>query len=220
MARYVLPALLCGLLTSHAAAPPTDPGWKKLFDGKSLANWKAVKFGGEGKVHVKDGTIVLEKGEKLTGVVYTKGDFPKVNYEVTFEGKKLDGDDFFSMATLPARDEYFSFVTGGWRGTVVGISNVNGANASENITTKSMEFDRGRWYRFRVRVTNNRIEAWIDREKMVDLDTSDVTLSLHLASRPSRPFGFSSYDTAGAVRDVRLRELSKAEVAAIEAAKE
>jgi hypothetical protein len=219
MARHALPLLLFALLPAHAAAPPTDPGWKALFDGKSLANWKSVKFGDEGKVFVKDGMIVLEKGQKLTGIVYTKGDFPKVNYEVTYEGKKLDGDDFFSMPTLPARDEFFSFVTGGWRGTVVGISNVNGANASENITTKSMEFDKDRWYRFRVRVTTNRIECWIDREKVVDLDTSDVTLSLHLASRPSRPFGFTSYDTTGAVRDIRLRALSTAEVAAIEAAK-
>lgn len=216
MARFALPVLV---LVVIAAAPPTDPGWKKLFDGKSLTNWKPVKFGDEGKVHVKDGMIVLEKGKLLTGIVYTKGDFPKVNYEVTYEGKKLDGDDFFSMPTLPAREEHFSFVTGGWRGTVVGISNINGANASENITTKSMEFDRDRWYRFRVRVTKDRIEAWIDREKVVDLDTSDVTLSLHLASRPFRPFGFSSYDTAGAVRDIRMRELSRAEVARIEADK-
>ncbi|MFO0842949.1 MAG: DUF1080 domain-containing protein [Gemmataceae bacterium] len=220
MARRALLVLLAALLSAHAAAPPTDPGWKRLFDGKTLTNWKSVKFGDEGKVYVKDGMIVLEKGQKLTGIVYTRGDFPKVNYEVTYEGKKIDGDDFFSMPTLPARDEFFSFVTGGWRGTVVGISNVNGANASENITTKSMEFERDRWYRFRVRVTANRIEAWIDREKVVDLDTSDVTLSLHLASRPSRPFGFSSYDTTGAVRDIRLRQLSPAEVARIEAAKD
>src|SRR5205807_1990080 len=50
--------------------------WKKLFDGKSLAGWKSAKFGAEGRVHVKGGAIVMEKGKQMTGVTYTDGGFP------------------------------------------------------------------------------------------------------------------------------------------------
>jgi hypothetical protein len=198
-----------GLIVVMAAAPPIEQGWKPMFDGKSLKNWKSIDFGDEGKVVVKEGAIIMQKGKPMTGIVWTGGDFPKMNYEVTFEGKKIAGDDFFCTTTFPVGDSHCSFVVGGWRGTVVGISNVNGSNASENLTNKYKEFKHDQWYRIRIRVTKDRIEAWIDREKMVDLDTSDTMLSLHIASRPCRPFGFATYETTGAVRDIRIRTLGK-----------
>lgn len=37
--------------------------WTRLFDGKSLANWKVAETGGEGEVVVEDGQIVMEPGE-------------------------------------------------------------------------------------------------------------------------------------------------------------
>src|SRR6187200_30904 len=42
-----------------------------LFDGKSLGAWKPVSFGGEGDVAVVNGAIRLERGNDLTGVVWT-----------------------------------------------------------------------------------------------------------------------------------------------------
>ena len=42
-----------------AAADPYR--WKELFDGKTLHGWKPTEFGGEGKVEVKDGRIVMER---------------------------------------------------------------------------------------------------------------------------------------------------------------
>jgi hypothetical protein len=42
--------------------------WKPLFDGKSLAGWKATDFGGEGEVRVEGGAIVMEQGNNMTGV--------------------------------------------------------------------------------------------------------------------------------------------------------
>ncbi|MFO0878305.1 MAG: DUF1080 domain-containing protein [Gemmataceae bacterium] len=212
------PALLLILgLTASAAAPPPDAGWKSLFDGKTLGPWKSIAFGDEGKVHVKDGAIYLEKGRKMTGIVYSRADFPTTDYEITFEAKRVDGDDFFCTTTFPVGPDHCSFVVGGWRGTVFGISNINGANASENVTTRSHELESGRWYRIRLRISRDRIETWIDRTKMVDLDTSELTLSLHLASKPTRPFGITSWDTTGAIRDLRLRRLTDAEKKAIAA---
>lgn len=188
------------------------PRWKKLFDGKTMTGWKKADLGEEGKVHVKEGALIMEKGKKMTGVVYTKGDFPKVNYEVTFEAKRLSGVDFFCTTTFPVEESYCSLVVGGWRGTVTGLSSINGADASENETNKYKEYKNGQWYTFRLRVTKNRIQAWIDKEKMVDLDIADVTLSLRLECRPCRPFGFATWDSTGAVREIQLRQLSGEEI--------
>jgi hypothetical protein len=209
-------ALVLGLLllahgpAAPAAAPP-GAGWKKLFDGKSLAGWKAADFFGAGKVSVSDGALVMGKGKLMTGVTYTRGDFPKTDYEVTLEAKKIAGDDFFCTTTFPVGDDFCSFVVGGWRGTVVGLSSLDGADASENETNKTKEFESGRWYRVRVRVSKNRIEAWIDREKMVDVDTTDRRVSVRIECLRCRPFGVATYQTTGAVRDVRVRRLTEAE---------
>src|SRR5207253_5326713 len=131
-------------------------------------------FVGSGKVEVKDGAVVLDKGKHMTGITSTRGDFPKMDYEVTLEGKRVEGRDFFCTTTFPVGDSFCSFVIGGWGGNVVGLSSINGADASENETNREKEFKPGQWYRIRIRVTAKRIEAWIGAEKMVDLDTDGV----------------------------------------------
>jgi hypothetical protein len=213
-----LRALTLGLLlvtpaaADEAKAPPKeDKAWKTLCDGKTLDGWKPAGYVGEGKVHVKDGAIVLEKGKRMTGVTYARDDFPKTDYEFTLEGKRVEGRDFFCTATFPVGDSFCSFVVGGWGGNVVGLSSINGADASENETYKSMEFKSDQWYRVRVRVTPKRIEAWIDKEKMVDLDTKDLRIGIRIECERCKPFGIATWDTTGAVRDIRVRKLSEAE---------
>jgi hypothetical protein len=135
-----LGAALGLLLALRATAGPPAPreagkddaGWKALFDKKSLDGWKAADFFAAGKVHVKDEAIVMEKGKKLSGVTYARDDFPRTDYEVTLEGKKVKGDDFFCTTTFPVGDSFCSLVVGGWGGRVVGLSSINGADASEN----------------------------------------------------------------------------------------
>jgi hypothetical protein len=210
--RSLLALIALALAAPTPAAPPKDEaGWKKLFDGKTLDGWKAAYPGEGGKVAVKDGALLLPRGNRMTGVAYARDDFPKTDYEVTLEGKKVDGDDFFCTTTFPVGDTFCTFVVGGWGGSVVGLSRVDGADAVENDTSKSKEFKKDRWYRVRIRVTPKRIEAWIDDEKLVDLDTTERQLSLRLESRPCRPFGVATWDTVGMVRDVRVRPLTDAE---------
>lgn len=188
--------------------PPAAPaeGWKSLFDGKSLAGWTVPKFGGEGEVRVENGQIVLEMGHTLTGVTCT-GEVPRTNYEVSVEGKKIEGNDFFCGIAFPAGDTYLSFVAGGWGGGVVGLSSIDSQPAIDNETMKIMNFEKGRWYRFKVRVTPARIQAWIDAEQVVDLETQDKKLSLHPAMELSKPLGFASYVTTSALRDIKIRTL-------------
>jgi hypothetical protein len=202
-----------------AAKADTD-GWKELFDGKSLDGWKAADFGDGGKVSVQDGAAVMERGDPMSGLTYRRGDFPTLDYEVRFEGKRVAGDDFFCTATFPVGDSFCSLVVGGWGGSLVGLSSVNYEDASMNETTTTKEFQNGRWYPVRIRVTKSHIRAWIDGEKVVDLESEDKKLSIRRECAPSKPFGFATWKTSGAVRNIRVHVLTDAEKKAEGAAKD
>jgi hypothetical protein len=206
------------LLTTSAADEPKKDAkkdqlsWKKLFDGKSLDGWKATNFGGEGEVSVKDGAVVMEQGSDMTGITYAGKDLPTMNYEITLEGKKIKGSDFFCTTTFPVGDGFCSFVTGGWGGSVVGLSSIDFRDAVENETTKIKDFKKEQWYRVRIRVTKEKIEAWIDDEQMVDLPTKDKKITLRAECEPCKPLGIATWRTEGAVRDIRIRRLTEAEL--------
>jgi hypothetical protein len=209
-------ALLFGLLlvakTGFSQAPNEKAEWKSLFDGKTLKGWKQSDFFKPGKSSVKDGAIILEKGSKMTGLTYDGKDFPKMNYEVSLESKRVDGRDFFCTTTFPVGDSFCSFVVGGWGGSVTGLSSIDGIDASENQTGQGIEYKNDQWYKIRIRVTDKRVETWIDKEQTVDLDTSDVKLGIRIECNVSTPFGIASYDTVGAVKDIKVRNLSPAEI--------
>ncbi len=193
------------------AAAKDQPKWKTLFDGKSLAGWKSAGYIGGGKVEFKDGAIVMEKGAYMTGAVYARGDFPKIDYEVVVESKKLAGNDFFCTTTFPVGDAFCSLVVGGWGGQVVGLSSLNHMDASENDTSTTQEFKKDQWYKVRIRVVKDRIQAWIDDKQLIDADTMDRKISIRIECDNCKPFGLCTYDTTGAVRDVRVRLLTEAE---------
>jgi len=203
-------------LAAAAAEPAQDKaGWKVLFNKKSLDGWKSADYFGSGKVLVKDEVLVLEKGKKMTGVTYARNDFPKTDYEVTLEAKKTAGNDFFATTTFPVGDAFCSLVVGGWGGGVVGLSSIDSADASENATRQDMTFKAAQWYRVRIRVSKDRIEAWIDKEKVVDLDTTDRRISIRLECSACKPFGIATYESAALVRDIRVRALTAADKKAI-----
>ena len=137
-----------------------------------------------------------------------------MNYEVTLEGKRIKGNDFFCTTTFPVADKYCSLVVGGWGGGVVGLSSINFRDASENETTKYETFKRDQWYRFRIRVTKERIQAWIDKKEAVDCHIKDKKISVRIECDPCRPFGIATWRTTGAVRDVRVRLLTSEEIKA------
>lgn len=203
----------CGAAERPKAAVAVD--WKSLFDGRTLAGWRQSGFDQEGAVRVENpfrgegGAIVIEAGAALSGITWTSGDgLPRINYEITLEAMKLEGGDFFCGLTFPVRDTACTFIVGGWGGTVVGLSSIDFLDASENDTTQGGHFEHHRWYRIRVRVTDGRIEAWIDREKLVDLATKDRKISLRFGDiDKSLPLGIATYQVRAAIRDIRLRRL-------------
>jgi Domain of Unknown Function (DUF1080) len=180
--------------------------WTPLFDGKTLNGWKVTQFGGEGPVETKGGELVLGTGNNLTGVTIDRP-IPRTNYEVTLEAKRVEGSDFFCGLTFPVNKDPCSLVLGGWGGGVCGLSSIDGNDASENETTKYRKFDKGRWYAVRLRVTDKKIEAWLDNEQIVDQELADHSISIRIEVQASRPFGLASYETKAALRNIRIRRL-------------
>ena len=182
---------------------------RKLFDGKTLNGWQATNFGGEGDVTVEDGKLVLGFGSFMTGVTYAgKDKLPLSDYEVVLEAQRVDGTDFFCGLTVPYHDSHFSLIVGGWGGGVVGISSIDGYDASENETTNYIPFKKGTWYCIRLRVTDEQIEAWIDDKQIVSCKTKGRKLTTRVEVDLSKPFGIAAYDTRAALRNIRLRTWS------------
>jgi len=182
------------------------PGAKRLFDGETLANWVSTKFGPQGQVYVSDGAIVMRMGDGPTGITW-QGSFPKVNYEVSLEAKRMMGIDFFCGLTFPVKDDFCSFIVGGWAGPVVGLSTIDGLDASENETTTLMRFNKDEWYKIKLRVTSEKIETWINEEKIVDLPYQGRKIGIRPEIELSCPFGIATWKTTGAVRNIYLNVL-------------
>lgn len=194
-------------------AASKEEKWMPLFDGKSLGSWTPTDFGGQGSVLVKDGMILIEEGQPMTGITWKGKPLPKVNYEIRLEAQKVQGNDFFCALTFPAKEASCSLVLGGWGGGVIGLSSIDGFDASENETTNYMTFDKGTWYKVRLRVTDDRIQAWVDDDRIVDIETADKILSVRIETEANRPLGFATFYTRAIYRKIELRELTKAELA-------
>ncbi|MCK5731366.1 MAG: DUF1080 domain-containing protein [Draconibacterium sp.] len=177
-----------------------------LFNGKSLEGWEITQFGTQGPVTVSDGKIIMNYGDGATGVTFKK-DFPKVNYEVNLEAQKTSGNDFFCGMTFPVNDDFCSLIVGGWGGPVVGLSCINGADASDNSTQILKRFDKNVWYKIRLKVTDSRIIAWIDGEKLVDFEYQDHELTIRPEVTLSKPFGICSWITTAELRNIWVRKL-------------
>lgn len=162
------------------------------------------------------GVLVLGPGEILSIVKYT-GKRPILldNYEVCWEGMRVNGSDFFAALTFPvgSKEHCATFVAGGWGGWTIGVSCIDGLFANENETTTSMKFEQGRWYAFTLQVTRDCLRALIDGEEQFKVSLKGKTIGMHPGDiRVSTPLGFASYATKGAVRNVRFRPLKPGEL--------
>jgi hypothetical protein len=194
---------------SDGAAAADNAAWRSMFDGKTLNGWREASFGGHGSVRVENGAIVLNPGSPMTGVNYT-GEFPRNNYELRFEAARIEGGDFFASLTFPVGDSFCTWVLGGWGGDIVGLSSIDGWDASENETRSYVNFDYKRWYAMRLEVTPERIKAWIDQDNIISVPIAGRSITLrHGDIKLSTPFGFASYNTTGGVRKIEYRVLGK-----------
>jgi hypothetical protein len=215
-----LAAACAGLLATALAAgqasaqAPAGAARVVLFDGKTLDGWKKTDFHDAGEVKVEDGRIVLAAGSPMTGITATRKDLPKVDYELTYEAMRTSGGDFFAAATFPVGDAYITLVNGGWGGFVTGLSSLDGMDASENETTRTIKYANDTWYRFRVRVTADAIRCWVDDKEVIKVGHREKHVRTRVEVRANEPLGFAAWKSGGAIRKVEVRPLSPAEVAA------
>ncbi len=135
---------------------------------------------------------------------------PVAEYAVTYEAMRVSGGDFFGSATFPVRDEksFVTFVLGGWGGSQVGISCIDGYDASENTTGSSQRFENGRWYRVRIEVRTKEIKVLLDGRPIVLTNISGRTLGLRSGEIDRCvPFGFATFGTEGRVRGCVVERL-------------
>lgn len=183
--------------------------WQSLFDGKSLAGWKETAFPRRGTVTVAEGRIVLDAGAPLTGVTFA-GSFPNTNYEIRYEAMRVAGGDFFASLTFPVGMSFATFVLGGWGGDIIGVSSIDGWNASENETRNYFTFEDGKWNAIRVAVTPERIQCWIGAERVVNVGIAGRQITMRPGDiELSAPLGIASYNTTGAVRRIEYKTVSR-----------
>ncbi|NSW95146.1 MAG: DUF1080 domain-containing protein, partial [Bacteroidales bacterium] len=170
---------------------------KMLFNGVSLDNWEVLDYEGHGKVTVRDSSIIINKGKYVSGIRWIK-EFPVTNYEVTLEAKRIEGNDFFCAITFPVKDSFLTLVLGGWGGAVCGLSCIDGYDAANNFTGKVFYFGTDKWWPVRLRVTEQKIEAWIQQEQIIDFTIGNYMLSLRMEMDSTVPFGITTWKTTGA----------------------
>ncbi len=195
------------ILLFLVALPLSAQTWQPLFDGKTLNGWHEAAFTNHGKITVDNGTMVIGAGVPMTGATWA-GEFPKTDYEIRYEAQRLRGGDFFASLTFPVGDSFCTWIGGGWGGDIVGLSSIDNWDASENETRTYFNFARAHWYRFRLQVTAERIQAWIDDQRVIDVKIAGRTVGLRFGEmKLSAPLGLISYNTEGAVRNIEYRLL-------------
>ncbi len=188
------------------AASSNHDGWRSLLDGRSLDGWAITSFGGEGEVRVENGAVRLDFGSPITGIHY-EGEVPTHSYELALTATRVSGSDFFCGLTFPVGESHCTLVLGGWGGAWCGLSCIDGKDAADNDTGHARDFETGRAYAVRLRVTPERITAWVDDETIVDQDLVNHEVSLRPEVAPSRPLGVAAFATIAEIRDLRIREL-------------
>lgn len=193
----------------HVAAVTNDTDCWTRMESLEPGKWQAIDGASDLDWDKENGVMQIGIGTDLNGVRWT-GPMPTMPYTVELEARRMSGSDFFCGLTFPVRNgsEHVSFIVGGWGGNLVGISSIDGLDASENSTASQQEFEDQRWYRIRVQVENERLQAWIDDRQVVDAFTDEQKLSLRPGPiEACAPFGLATWLTSAEVRGVRWRKL-------------
>ena len=207
---------------SDSSKPKSEIGAQiRLFNGKDLSGLKVLEksyFDGHGKILVKEGALVIDKGMPGSGIAIDPKVFknlPKMNYEIRFDAKRIEGDDFFCGLTFPVNDSYCTMILGGWGGGAIGLSNIDTMSAIENETSTHEDFKNNVWYHIRLKVTNEKISATLQEEKgkeqkeLFSVVTNDHKFDIWWEQEPARPLGFTTWSTKAAFRNIVLIPVSK-----------
>ena len=200
MIKFILP--LTALFSSCITSPHKSID---LLDEPN--NWSKSNFGSNGEIGFEPNLLKLNMGDPITGITWNKS-FPKKNYEITLEAKRTQGNDFFCGLTFPVNENFCSLIVSGWGGMVTGLSNLDGLDASENKTTKILDFENNRWYKIRLRVSETFIQVWLDNKELIKIDHTQHKISIRPKVDPSKPLGLATFYTSAEYRNFHCRRVN------------
>lgn len=180
-----------------------------LFDGSGLANWVHTDFAGKGNIFINEKKhLVMEMGAELSGLHWRGDALPKVNYEIRLEARRTMGSDFFCGLTFPYKETHATLVLGGWGGSLIGISSIDDFDASENETGDAYVFEDNKWYRIKLRVTEEELKVWIDDDLVIDCEVEGRQIGMRIGEiEMSKPLGIATYATTGEFKSITLLKI-------------
>jgi len=182
--------------------------WLPLIPEEGLDGWELSDFYGNGQVTRQGELTVFTEGKPLTGITYAgKEKFPINNFEIELEARRTRGNDFLCGLTFPVGKGFCTLIAGGWGGSLVGLSSIDGSDASENATTTSHDFKNDQWYRFRVAVDDEFVRCWIDKEQCITQERENHEFTTRIEVYASQPLGFCVFQSRVEVRNFRWRPL-------------
>ncbi len=223
--RY--PLLFVAFLAICTEPAVAADGWVPLFDGKTLAGWKASEH--PDSFRVVDGTIL---GSGLRSHLFYVGADGKAefeNFELEIDVKANDGANSGVYFHATWQDE-------GWprqSGTEVQVNNdqpLFEKNYSENKKTGSLYGFRnlykamakdGEWFTYNIRVTKPRVQVRINGNLMIDyVEPSNVPVLQAGQTRDiltKGTFALQCHDEKSQVffRNIRVRRLPPGEDASV-----
>ena len=193
--------------TVASKASSKNDGWHILLPKEGLKGWTVTDFLEPGKIERKGNTLVLGIGAPMTGITYKGKDIPSEGYEIEVQANRLEGSDFLCGLTFPIKNGFCSFIAGGWGGSIVGLSSVDGSDASENATTTNGEFKNNTWYTFRIVIDDEYVRGFIDDEEYFRQDLEGHDFETRIELDDCHPLGYAVYDSKVAIRGFRWRKL-------------
>ncbi len=209
-----IPIVIAGMMLAFSACSSMSEGgnsseWTPLFNGKSLDGWE--KHGGDAKFEVKEGKIV---GESKRGTpntfLCTKQDYR--DFELRFEVKvhnKLNSGVQIRSGVKDKDVVYGPQVeiesSPGEAGYIYSEKTDRGWLSKDRV--KKNVFKNNQWNQYRVVAKGNRIQTWVNGEKVADV-TDDksrqrgfIGLQVHSVSH--------GYPLHVAWRNIRIRVIGE-----------
>jgi hypothetical protein len=208
----LLLVLAGGSCSEHKTDPPRPSRWD-LFSATQIERWREASMFQSGGVGRETDGFTIKEGSPMSGIVFPmwlEDGMPVADYAIDYEALRAGGRDFFGSATFPVRNErtFVTFVLGGWGGSQVGLSCIDGYDASENSTGSSQHLEDGRWYHVRIEVRPKEITVLLDGRPIIRANIAGRDLGLR-AGEIDRcvPFGFATYGTTGRIRGCVIERL-------------
>jgi hypothetical protein len=182
-----------------------------LFNGKDLAGWRSAPLPGCGTVNaLSNGIVECGIGDPMSGIAFTNTP-PTMNYELSLEGLRAEGSDFFIALTLPVEKSFCTVIIGGWGGGLCGISSFDHNDASENQWAEGLWLENNRWYSLRVRVTPGVLQVFLNKDLYTARIEYEDASRLSLRSGDidkTKPLGLATYRTRALWRNFTLTPIT------------